>query len=333
MMQFAQVIAAAAAAPWDDFSECQQDQSFWTGWMNPGACIESPAETAVSAIGESVVQPYLDDLKNGVTTAVKTMVSFWVSVPDPNVAGTDGSVSEPVAFLSSGLTPLIGIVMAFSLMFGCALTMWQMRGEPLRKSAEMMASFIIVQAGLAVAVAAGLEVINWISHVLIDSSTQGTSFADNLVGLFGTTEGVGSAILLGILLLVAALISAITCVLMIARGGILLCLVGSAGLAAVMGVQALRQVLAWIAAFSLYKLAAAMVFAIGFRLIGTDTGAAGNGFLQVLQGLTLLGLAIFALPATMRIVVPLVAPAADGRGAGAVVTGAAIATTAALARR
>lgn len=335
MTSFTDVIAAAAAAaPWDDFTECQNEQSIWTGWMNPGSCIESPAATVTSAIGDSVVQPYLDDLKNGMTTAVKTMVSFWISVPDPNIGGDTGAgASEPVAFLSNGLMPLVAIVLCFSLLFGCAMTVWEMRGEPLRKKLAQLLQFVFVQALLAGGVTIALAAINAISQWLIDTSTQGTNFGDNMVGLFNTTEGVGSAIILGLLLIVAVFLAAVTAILMIARGGILIVLVGAGGLAVALGEQALRQVLAWIAAFSLYKLAAAMVYAVGFRLIGTDTAAAGNGFLQILQGLTLLGMVVFALPATIRVVVPMVAPAAQGSGAGGAAMGATLAVGAALARR
>ena len=193
---------------------------------------------------------------------------------------------------------------------------------------EMLGTYIVVNGALVAGAAVGLELIDWTSRTLIEKSTEGTSFGDNIVGLFNTTEGVGSAIVLIILLLIAALISAFTCVLMIARAGILIALVGSAALATALGRESIRRVLAWIAAFGFYKLAAAIVYSVGFRLIGSDTSAAGNSLLQILQGLTMMGLAVLALPACIRLIVPLVAPAAQGRGAGAAAAGlaAAVAT-------
>lgn len=329
---FQAVIQAAAAAPWDGFSDCQQQQSVWTGWMNPGECIESPAGTAASAIGNSVIQPYVDDIKNGVATTVKTMVSFWVAVPDPAIASSDGSVSDAVGFLQTTLNPLVAIIMCFTVLAGLITIVITNRGEALRNILEMLGSYIVISGVLAVAVGVGLELINWTSQQLISLSTEGTSFADNIVGLFNTTEGVGSAIILIILLVIAALISALTCVLMIARGGILICLVGAASVTVALGRSSLRTLLAWIVAFSFYKLAAAIVYSVGFRLIGTDTTAAGNGFLQVLYGLTLLGMAVLALPACIRIIVPAIAPVAQGRGAGAAVLGAGAAAGTMLVR-
>jgi hypothetical protein len=50
---------------------------------------------------------------------------------------------------------------------------------------------------------------------------------------------------------------------------------------------------------------------------------AGNGLLQCIYGIAAMLLAIFALPATMRVVLPAVAPAAGGKGVGSAVAGAA----------
>jgi hypothetical protein len=326
-------LQAVAAAPWDGFSDCQQEQSVWTGWMNPGECIESPAGTVASAIGNEVVQPWVDDIKNGVASGVKTMVSFWVAVPDPAISSPDGTVSETVGFLQTTLNPLVAIIMCFTVLGGIIAIVVTNKGEHFRNIVEMIATYIVVTGLLAVSVGVGLDVINWASQELITRSTEGTSFADNIAGLFNTTEGVGSAVLLIIFLVIAALISALTCILMIARGGILICLVGAASLGNALGRATMRTMLAWITAFSFYKLAAAIVYAVGFRLIGSDTTAAGNGFLQILYGLTLLGMAVLALPACIRLIVPLIAPVAQGRGAGAGALGAGVAMGTMLVRR
>ena len=99
------------------------------------------------------------------------------------------------------------------------------------------------------------------------------------------------------------------------------------------GLQVLRHYFAWIGAFIVYQLAGAIVYATGFRLLGTDTSADGNGLLQIMHGLTLLMLAVLALPAVIRLIVPMAAPAAQGRGAGAAAAGVAAASAGALARR
>lgn len=324
----------AAADPTQDWIDCENAKNVWTGWMNPGACTPSVADLATDAIGEHVVKPYVDDIKNGVSAAVKTMVSFWIDVPDPAIGGVgDQPVADSVSFLQNGLNPLVAIIMCFVILFGITMIAWTYRTEPARQIGNMILQYILIQGTLAVGVSVALELVNVTSKWLIEQSTQGTSFADNLFALFDTTEGVGSMIILIILLIIAALIAALTCILMIARGAVLFCLVGAAGLAVALGQQVLRQYLAWILAFVLYKLAAAIIYAVGFRLLGTNTSIEGNGFLQILYGLTLLGMVVLALPAVIRLVVPAVAPAAQGRGAGAAVAAAGGAAATALVRR
>jgi hypothetical protein len=332
---FAQVIAAADPSSWQ---QCVEDQSWWDGFFSPNACVDSVSDLAADVIGKEVVQPYIDDAKNGVSTSIKTMVSFWISVPDPNLGGTDGSVSDPISFLHGGLAPLVAIIMAFSVLAACIVIVWTNRTDPARRIAQMLLTFIIVEGAAVGAVAVGLELISVTSTWLIEQSTSGTSFSDNLFSLFDTTEGVGSAIILIALLLAAAAISAFTSVLMLARAGILLALMGARSLSVAMsategGFAAMRHYFGWIAAFGLYKLAGAIVYCVGFRLLGTDTDTTGNGFLQILQGLTVLGMAVLALPACIRLIVPAVSPVANGRGAGAAVVGAGAAAATSLVRR
>ncbi|WP_254517711.1 hypothetical protein, partial [Salmonella enterica] len=76
---------------------------------------------------------------------------------------------------------------------------------------------------------------------------------------------------------------------------------------------------AWLAAFILYKPAAAIIYATAFYLTGTDVlKDDGTGLLSILTGMILMVLALFAMPALMRFVTPMVgAMAAGGAGMGA----------------
>lgn len=315
--------------------ECFEEYSIWTSWMHPGCGVQSVAGAVVE---NAALKPFVEDAKQGVTDTVKTMVTFWVSVPPPQLTDADGSPSDPVTFLSSNLTWLAAVIMAFTMLVGGIIIVLTNRAEPARLIGQMLLTYIIMEALLAGAVAAALNVTSAVSAQIIGASTDGTNFADNIIALFNTTQGVGSGLLLIVLLLLAALIAAFTCFLMIARGGILICLVGAAPLAVALsgvqfGVAILRHYVAWIAAFVLYQLAAAIVYSVGFRLAGTDTSADGNSMLQILYGLTLLGMAVLALPAVIRLVVPAVAPVATGRGVGAMGAGVAAAGATALVRR
>ena len=77
----------------------------------------------------------MQDAKNGVTNSVKTMVSFWINVPSPNVGDVNGGKSEVVSFLQGGLMPIVAITMCFVIVAGLVTVMWTQRGEGLKKIA------------------------------------------------------------------------------------------------------------------------------------------------------------------------------------------------------
>ena len=148
---------------------------------------------------------------------------------------------------------------------------------------------------------------------LLGLATVGTSHAAGApagftVGLAGTVTTAFIAIVLGI---IAFLATVIQIMLMLVRGGMLVLLVGTLPLVAAfsnteMGLQWFRKASAWLLAFALYKPAAAVVYAVAFDLAGQP------GALALLDGVMMLVLAILALPALLRFVVPATS-ALDGR--------------------
>jgi len=76
------------------------------------------------------------------------------------------------------------------------------------------------------------------------------------------------------------------------------------------GHAVVRKASAWLVAFALYKPAAAIVYAVAFDLAGQP------GALALLDGVMMLVLAILALPALLRFVVPATSALAGGGGAG-----------------
>lgn len=142
-----------------------------------------------------------------------------------------------------------------------------------------------------------------------------------------------------ILALIAILISYVQIAMMIVRSAMLVLLAGILPLTASFtntptGNQWFRKSLGWLTAFILYKPAAALVYAAAFRLIGTDLFAKdGQGIWAVLTGMALMLIALIALPALMRFIAPMVAPAGGVSGAavaGAVMGGAGEAASGAI---
>ncbi len=170
------------------------------------------------------------------------------------------------------------------------------------------------------------------SSLECDVTVDSACFGENMLNLLALTTnsaagGLG-ALLVIILGLIAILGAAIQILLMVARGGMLVILTGILPLAASftnteMGKGWFKKCVAWLVAFILYKPAAAIVYAAAFQLVGTDVFADdGTGLLAVLTGLMLMIIALFAMPALMRFVTPMVGALAGGAAGGAVAMGA-----------
>jgi hypothetical protein len=149
-----------------------------------------------------------------------------------------------------------------------------------------------------------------------------TTAAGAAVG--GPGLGIGLMICIGLLCIIAGVLQI---VLMVVRTAMLILLLGVLPIAAAatnteMGRNWFKKILAWIFAFILYKPVAAIVYATAIRLttnngdLSFDAQDVGNQVMNMVTGVTMLVLALFALPALMRFIVPMVAATAGTAGAG-----------------
>ncbi|WP_367645925.1 hypothetical protein [Paenarthrobacter ureafaciens] len=250
----------------------------------------------------------------------------------PNNAG------GAVLFLQSGLWWYMGAAAVVSVIIGGARMAWEQRAEPGRETVKSLLTLVVVAGagvtivGLLVAAADSFAV--WIINGSLDCDVTdegSVCFGENMLALLALTTnpaagGLGPLLII-ILGLVAILAAAFQIVLMVARGGMLVILAGILPLSASftnteMGKSWFRKCIGWLVAFILYKPAAAIVYAAAFQLTGTDVFADdGTGLLAVLTGLMLMIIALFAMPALMRFVTPMVGAMAGGAG-GALAVGA-----------
>lgn len=241
-------------------------------------------------------------------------------------------------FLQSSLWWYMGAAAVVSVIIGGARMAWEQRAEPGRETVKGLLTLVVVAGagvtivGLLVAAADSFAV--WVINGALDCDVTSDSacFGENMLRLLALTTnpatgGLG-ALLIIILGLVAVLAAAFQIVLMVARGGMLVILTGILPLSAsvtntAMGKVWFRKCVSWLTAFILYKPAAAIVYAAAFQLVGTDAYSDdGTGLLAVLTGLTLMILALFAMPALMRFVTPMVGAMAGGAAGGAMAVGA-----------
>jgi hypothetical protein len=325
------VIAAA-----EPFEGCSKPGDDWNwSWTVPGC--DDPASPVGDLIKNSAIQPFVDDAQQGVADATKTMMTFWTSVPDPTI-NDGGATAGVITFLHSNLAWLSALILVFCTGFAAIQMMFTMNGAPLRAIMRAVMLYLLTSALLVTAVAALMAITSALASLILDQSTEGGNFADNLFSLFDTTAGVASGILLIVMFIIAMILSGLMTGVMIGRGGMLLVLCGTSLVTASAtgtetGMQAFKTQLGWIGAWISIKLSAAVVYGAGFKLLSTDTSAADNSLLQIMYGLTLIFLSILALPATMRLVHPIVAPVAGGNGLGGTIAGAGMVVASAGLRR
>lgn len=243
-----------------------------------------------------------------------------------------------VLFLQSSLWWYMGAAAVVSVIVGAARMAWEQRAEPGRETVKSLLTLVVVAGagvtivGLLVAAADSFSV--WVINGSLecDVTTDSACFGENMLTLLALTTnpaagGLG-ALLIIILGLIAILAAAFQIVLMVARGGMLVILAGILPLSASftnteMGKGWFKKCVGWLVAFILYKPAAAIVYAAAFQLVGTDVFSDdGTGLLAVLTGLMLMIIALFAMPALMRFVTPMVGALAGGSAGGAMAVGA-----------
>jgi type IV secretion system protein TrbL len=315
----------------------------WTTWMfnwsRPGSCYQ-PDSIAETVVRNSIFEPWVEDAKRGVQDVIKTMITFWIDIPDPDVGTVQGVANPVITFLQDRLVWLGAVIMCFVMAFKCAQIMWEgNKSKPMVDVAKMVMVYLSTAALMIPVAVTGLAVTNYVAQNILEMSTAGdTNFADNVFGLFANEAGLASSILIILMYIVAMLISGLMCVIMIGRGAAFFVILGglllqTTGYATDSGKEGFQTSIGWLKGLLLYDLVAAAIFGVGFRFLSTDTSAAGNGLLQMLYGLTLLLMAVFALPATMRITAPATTPVASGSGAGETISSAGPMLVAGMIRR
>jgi hypothetical protein len=267
---------------------------------------------------------------DAVGNTVKTLGTFWVDVGTPALTAAPGgsTASDPVSFLQNSLYFWTASLAVMSVLVGAGKMMIERRGAPLRDLVRSLATLIAVSGAGVAAVGLLTVAADQFSVWIITNSTNGTSFNENITTLLAlsATSPIGSIMII-LLGLIAILASVIQIVLMIIRGGLLVILTGIFPTAAAFsnteaGRGWFQKCMAWLIAFILYKPAAAIVYATAFQLSGSkifgnvgDGKDFGSALLATVTGLALMIIALFAMPALMRFVTPMVGAVAGGNGA------------------
>ena len=311
---------------------CEGWEAFSIG-CHAGAALEDVANDAVKNMAKAIA--------DAVGQTVQTLGTFWLNVGTPALTAAPGgsTASDPVLFLQNSLYFWTASLAVLSVLVGSAKMVIERRGAPLRDLVRSLATLIVVSGAGVAAVGLLTVAADQFSAWIITNSTNGTSFNENITALLAlsATSPIGSIMII-LLGLIAILASVMQIVLMIIRGGLLVILTGIFPTAAAFsnteaGKGWFQKCTAWLIAFILYKPAAAIIYATAFQLSGSkifgnvgDGKDFGSALLATVTGLALMIIALFAMPALMRFVTPMVGAVAGGGGALAAGTVGALAS-------
>ena len=286
-----------------------------------GNALEDIANDAIGNLAKSIME--------GMSQMVTTLSTFWVSMPTVNLTSEDGATASPgVSAVNSELMPWTLALAVLAVILGGIRMIWEQRGAPLKDLLRSLLTLTLVSAIGLGTISILVIAADAFASAIITRSTDGKGFADAFqkIAAIHTSDAVFILIILGLIGLIASLVQI---VLMVVRSGMLVILAGILPTTAAftnteMGRQWFQKAVGWTIAFILYKPAAAIVYSVAFLLMSKTSGK--DALIGSITGFTLMIVALFALPALMRFVTPMVGAVAAGSGAAAGAAVGALAT-------
>lgn len=276
-----------------------------------------PVCQVTQAVAGSAFSAVVDAMNEAAGRALRTLMTFWTAADVPDVGSPTGVTTwlqQRLGFVTTAAAVVAVLVAAAKL----ALTRRAEPGAELGRALTRTA----VSALVAVPVVNGLAQASdaWSSWVLDAADVHG-------LGSVALSDLGPGLTLVGALLIVIS--SLFQMAIMVVRGAVVAILVGLLPLSAAasntaVGRQWFSKITAWLLAFLLVKPAAAVLYAAGMQLESSTDSAQAE-----LSGVFVLMLAVFALPALLRLLVPATAAVGNASGgtmtvsaAGALATGA-----------
>jgi type IV secretion system protein TrbL len=280
------------------------------------------AGSAVGAAVEGTFGAVARAIAEAGEAVLREVTTAWTRVPSGSLTNT-----EAIRLLQGDLRVVTALVAVLGLMAAAAKMAMTRRGEDMRDAVAGLVRVMVVGAAGITALTLLLEAGDVFAVWVLDRATEG-QFNPALV-LTGGTLGAGLMFILGLLAIITGVIQI---GLLLVRSTLIVVLAGfwpvaAAGSMTPAGAQTWKKLTGWLLAFVLYKPVAAICYAAAFRLLGGGAGAAAApSLLSTIEGMLLLALAIVALPAMLRLVVPAVSAIGGMSTAGVVAGGAAVAT-------
>ncbi len=295
--------------------------------INPlswGGCVGDALGHAAGGLASAGFDAVVKEFAKGVGNIVQTLATFWTDVPTEHLSTAAGT---PVGMLTAMLDWVMLAVGLLSMLLVAARMALTHRGDALTDAGTGIVRFILVTSCQVPAVAllagAGDEFSRWIINTAADGNFDG-----RVAAVFGTALASGplgtAVVFIGCLLAIVTSIAQV--IAMVARNGVLIITAAASPAAAAAAIykgneEMWRKLWMWQLVFVLYKPVAATVYAAAFVTIGNGKSATDQ-----LSGLALMIMSVLALPALLRLMMPISARMSAGGGGGAL-AGAAIAAS------
>lgn len=292
------------------------------GVTDPVACITEAASSVANAVGQSVLDSMAAKFNEAAEWALKTMTTSWLNLDAPDI----DSAASPTRWISDHLNFIVMFTLVLSVLIACGRLIISQKHDHLVDLGKALLRVIVVSTSGAFILNYGIEIGDLFSEWILN---QVDFTANQTLGLMALAQPG----LIFILAIIVLLVQIIQLGLMIVRSGMLIFLAGVWPLSAAAsntdtGRQWFLKTTAWMLAFLLYKPVAALIYAASMMSMSTT-----NDVTTQIAGIFMMILAVAALPALMRFMVPATAAMSGGNAgamAGALV-GAAVATGAVIA--
>ncbi|GAA2836545.1 type IV secretion system protein [Kribbella solani] len=283
-------------------------------------CIERALGEAVNQAFGGFFKLIFDAITAVVVAAVEDVLKavglLWVYIKTPDIAQ-----SGPVDFIQVHTNYILGVVAFIAVIVGAVQMAISHRGEPLKEILKSLLTMVVVSFSGALFAGTLIAAADDFSAWIIGQSlnTNGHSFAKSLAEKMvdplkdpGNLMGFMLVICVGVLMVITAIIQL---ALMIVRYGMLVLLVGVLPLTAAatnteMGMMWFKKAIGWLAGFIIYKPVAALIYATAIYLMSPPDPAGGTApdgtsqTLKIVMGITMMIMAVVALPALLRFVSP-----------------------------
>ena len=217
---------------------------------------------ATKAVAGSAFQSVVDAFAKGLADVMKALMTFWINTPAPDVS-TNSSV---INTLDSLTRPLVAFAALLGLIVGAVRMAWTARAE---QSGQSIVRGLMLMVAVTAAGGTIVELLltgfDQLATYILNHGFDSQSVGTRLGGL-GALPGVGGGLVF-LLALFGMLASLVQVGMMLVRGAILAVLVGilpvAAGAAITdAGYAWFKKLCGWIFSFALYKLAAAIIYAL-----------------------------------------------------------------------